>query len=214
MLLIVGIALVVFHSPLLQRAYGILVIDQPSAHSTYGMLMTPGPECYDATARMLADRSFEQVLIVDQKPRRSVVLGAMPEFEERVAKEFVARGITPEQFRVINTEARTLHQLFRQSDSLIAEEHGATCLVISAESKSRYYREIIDQALPAERANHYRVRAITANKVQASTWWRSLHGVRQVMVHGLRLIFVRCFGQSQVDPADPYQHVVSRALAT
>ena len=211
-MLIVGVALIAFHSPLLQSAYAILVIDQGAESSTYGMLATPGPEFYDAATEMLSDGLIEQVLVVDQKERRSVELGAMPQFEDRVAREFEARGVSDSQIRVINTQARTPHQQFRQSD--VELERDATCLVISAETKSRYYRLIIDQALPQDRANRYRVHAITPEKIHASNWWRSRRGVSKVMVHGLRLIFVQCFGQSEVDPADPYGHVLRRAVAT
>ena len=178
------------------------------------MLVSSGPDCYDATVQLLADGMIEQILIVDKRPRRSVVLGAASKYEDIVAGELAARGVRPEQYRVINTDASTSHDLILESDSVIADEKDSNCLVISAAIRSRYFRKIIDQSLPQQRAARYRVRAITTGNVQASNWWRSRGGVRKVMSNGLRLIFVACIGKSEVDPEDPYQHVVSRAATT
>jgi hypothetical protein len=213
-LLVVGICLAVFHSPLLKSVFRVLVVDEPAQRCQYGMLVSTGPDCYDAAAKLLADGSIGQVLIVDQKARRSVRLGALPEYEDRIAKELIARGVSQDQIRVINTQAVVMHQMLRESDRVIRGENDATCLVISTATKSRYFRHLIDQALPADRSDQYRLRAIESRKTDPSAWWKSRSGVRQVMVQGLRLIFVVCFGESEVDPDDPYPQVFNPTIVT
>jgi hypothetical protein len=223
-LLLVGVGILLLHGQLLALAHALLVAHEPVGHCRYGMLVTPGPESYDATVQLLSRGSFDRVLIVDQKPRRSVVLGAMPALEDRITAELAARGLVPADYRIINTQAQTPHQMFRESDELIRDENlsppkiptdlaPATCMVISTETKSQYFRTVIDQALPANRSTEYRLHAVETPTATAINWWRSRGGVRQVMVHGLRLIFVTCFGESQVDPTDPYRHVVKRAIS-
>jgi hypothetical protein len=210
--LMMGLGTAVFHASLLESAFNILVVDEPAASCRYGLLLTPGPECYDTALSLLAQGAFEQVLVVDRMPRRSVVLGAMPEFDERVETELLARGLGPQQYRVINTQAKTAHQMFQAADEVLRDEAAASCLVISTATQTRYVRTVIDQALPAQHAARYRVRPVETSEAHRNDWWKSRSGVRQVMVNGLRLIFVCCVGPSEVDAADPYEHVMSRAL--
>lgn len=203
-----GVLVAAFHRPLLEASYRILVVDEPVSECEYGMLVAPSPECFDEAAKMLQRGIVGKALVADQKARRAVQVGAHPEYEDWVSAELRIRGVSDAQIQILNTEATTPHELFRQSDRWILEHSDSPTLVISGDTKTRYYRTVLDQALPRQRAMAYRVRAIASQKTTPDNWWRRRGGVRQVMTHGLRLAFVLLSGESDVDPVDPYQHVV------
>lgn len=206
-LIVVGICLALFHTRLLQAAYEILVVDEPAEGCRYAMLVTRTPQCYDKAAQLLSENQVDQLWIVTEKPLRAVRFGALPPVAELAAKQLAQRGVAPNRYRVITTQAITSHQLFRELDVALAADEHANCLVISTTTLSRYTRNVIDQALAADRADHYRLLAVSPKTLDASNWWRSRDGVRRVLNHGLRLVFVLCSGESEIDLADPYDHL-------
>lgn len=206
-LLTVIVALIAFHAQLLRAAYGLLVVDQPPDQFRYLVLDTPSPECFDAAAELLNQSASSEFLIVEMHPRRSVLVGAHPSKRVVAAEQLSERGISRDRYRVIETDAKTPHQMYRELDQQIASDN-ATCLVISTSTMSRHCRTVLDQSLGKQRASRYLLRPVPAEPSDPHSWWKSRGGVRRVLNHGLRLVFVICNGESVLDRTDPYAHLV------
>jgi hypothetical protein len=189
-----------------------MVVDQLGDDCKYALIVVPSPECYDAAVELLNSGQVQQILLVDEQQRRSVLLGANPSFETRAKLELVSRNVATDQFRVVTTNARSTHQMFRDFDQQVA---GATekYLVISSSTLSRYYRQVIDQALP-QRSVAYAVRSVMPQANDHRLWWRTRSDIQRVMNHGLRLAFVCCHGESEIESTDPYEYLVKQATAS
>ena len=209
----VGAALMyVFHVQILTAAYDFLVFEDEPTDCRYAIIATPTPECYDAAAELMSNKSIDKILIVQEKPRRSVRAGAYPSAAELADKELTMREVDTAHARLITTQAMNPHQLCRELDAQIGDEN-ANCLVLSTTTLSRYHRYVIDQALPENKAANYRVRAVSPGPLVNSNWWKSRTGVRCVLNHGLRLAFVATIGESEVNADDPYENLISEEPA-
>lgn len=208
-ILLLVVFCVLLHPVALQAAYAWMITDEPVSDANVAIVIVPSPECYDEAAQLLTSGKVEQIILVDQNPRRSVAMGANPSLAEMASIELSTRKIPKDAFQVVPTTAMTPHEMFRQLDAHVTGE--MQCMVISSSTLSKYYRKVIDQALPAQQAKSYRLRSILPKANDASSWWKTRSGVRRVMNHGLRLMFVLCHGESDVDPTDPYKHLVEQA---
>ena len=122
MVAIVGLS--VFHSSLLQFGYRVLVVDQPIDGCRYAMLMTLTPECFDRAAELLDQDAIERFLIVDKKPRDSMLVGAHPFDRDVIAEQLAIRDVSGDRFREIETDAITPQQMFRELDQELKRENG------------------------------------------------------------------------------------------
>ena len=202
------VGLLVFHQPLLAAAYRVMVVHEAAGKCSLAMIVTGTPECYDKAAALIQDDAVETVLIVADRPSRSERIGASPKSGDIATNELTKRGVAADRIRLIETQTVTPHQLFREVDKTINALSGELVIVISTSTLSRYHRKVINQALAANRSSSYRVRAVVHKDVDADRWWRSRSGVRDVLNHGLRLAFVTCRGESDIDTDDPYEHLV------
>ncbi|MFK8115160.1 MAG: hypothetical protein AB8B91_23360 [Rubripirellula sp.] len=209
-MILVGLGLL--HSVALQTAYGWMVVDQPSKGCRVAIVAVPTPECYDAAAEMLNNDELDEIVLVDQRQPRSVMIGANSGLDVNGTRELTSRGVPADKFRVVQTDAQTLHQMYREYDREFKTSEAEECLVISTSTLSRYYRHVIDQSLPL-RSSAYRLRSIEPKANDNSTWWHTRSGVRRVMNHGLRLLFVLCHGESEIDSNDPYKQLVKNATS-
>lgn len=211
MLIALGVAvgLLVFHQSLLGAAFGLMVVDQPSVDCRLAVVVTATPECYDTAAAMVREKTIDTVLVVESKPVRSIRIGAMPKPRDIAMKELTQRGVAADRIRVIQTQAETGHQMFRELDQAISDQTPQRVSVISTSTLSRYHRKVIDQALPADRWSSYPVRSVTHKNTSPDQWWHRRSSVREVLNHGLRLAFVTCRGESETDSHDPYEHLFS-----
>ena len=212
--MIAGVGLITLHPVLLAAGYGLLVVDVPSDGCRWAMVTTPTPECYDELADLVNDQQVDEVLVVGQRPKRSVAIGAVPAFATLATRELLSRGVGRDQIRVINTQAMTLHQMFRELDAALRQDTASRCSVLSTATLSRHCRTVIDQSLSPQRASVYQVRAIEPQADDAWYWWRSRTGVKRIMNHGLRTIFVVHRGESRVDRVDRYRHVIRDPIKT
>ena len=203
------IGLLVFHNQILAAAFSVMVVDQTVADCRSALIANATPECYDTAAAMIQQGQVDLLWVVQAKPSRSTRIGAMPTSQDLASRELKRRGVDANRIEVIQTQAVTPHQLFRQFDQAVSQRSRVRVSVVSTATLSRYHRKVIDQALPIDRRKLYRVRAVVHKTTDRDRWWRDRSSVREVLNHGLRLAFVTLRGESEVDTRDPYQHLMA-----
>lgn len=193
--------------------YRLLVVDQPTDGCDRVMIVSPSPGCLEFAANIVADRGTDQLIVPGGRLRRPERIGALEPHYLLWKRQLLAWGAPEHKVRTVATAAWTPHELFQQLDQQLADGHSGKCQVVTTATLSRYYRLVIDQALPEERAQAYVITAVAPQPADRANWYRNRRDLKRVFDHSLRTLFVSVRGPSEVVKADPFRHLYA-ALAT
>jgi len=202
------LAALVIAAPVLLRAlYGWLVVNQSAAGCDRLMIVTPTPGCFESAVEIVSGGLADEVIVPGGRLTRPELIGATDPQMTLWKRQLVTLGIPANKIRTVPTSAWTPHEMFQQIDQSLPPSGDDKFQVVATATLSRYYRLVIDQALPAQRARAYVVTAVSPKPADSSTWYRSRRDLKRVFHHGLCTLFVAVQGASEVTKDDPYDHL-------
>ncbi len=125
---------------------------------------------------MIHKRQTNEILFIEEMPKRAVQYGASPTFEAAGRKLLEATGVAKEQIVVIPGNVQTKWERQRILDRWLAEHPKKRVTLLCARTRSRIERYILNAVAPADRAGRVTVVGLPEGRLDESAWWRSRDG--------------------------------------
>ncbi len=212
---ILVLALVVFHRPLLVGLGWLLVRDEPEIDFNT-VLMLGGDRCYDEAALLLREDASRRVLLIPGAPDNLEKCGAMPAGEITARRLLEERGVPRGAILAADGHARNAWQCARLLQRWMAGHPGSRVLALCGRFDSARIRWVLDQELDSPTVARVSLRGLPDRVYDESNWWRTRRGAKELLSHGLTLLYARIQGEGHVPDQDwdpnEYEDQLRKAL--
>lgn len=196
------------------------------------IVVNDSPAVFAAAAAFASKDSDRELWLYTPKPRRAERMGAIATPAIRYRDELIHRGIEASQIRIHPTDATSAHRWIVSIDAAIENADMGTAEIQNAEIQTgmdrnaaaarrdqpivvfcdslegRYWRNVIDQSLPAASADDFKIRSPEVAVTSPHAWFRSRHGGKLMLAAWLKYSFVKVVGESESVPNHRYDELV------
>jgi len=201
-LVVVAVALMVGHAPLLRLATGPLVSAAPPAPGfdalwlvAFDGVTADGDRAYETAAELCRQQPHCKILIIQRNAGRLAELGIYPTFEMVSRRELSAAGVPADALEVVAQNASGFWEEARLMGGWLAAHPETRVLLLCEELGSGSRAYIIHQSLPPETAARIAIRGLPNREFALARWWRSRTGLKSVMFAWLNYIYVHWQGE-------------------
>jgi hypothetical protein len=158
----------------------------------------------DAACPILETGQASQMLLVEARPRRLVIMAILPSFATRVRAALAGRSISEDRLGVLSCDGQTDWSRIRCLGLLLQQKRDAEVLLLCQRFGGRRWRCLIDALLPEDAARRIHIRGLAHHAYDETNWWQLKPGILKVFDSYLAYVHVKLFGEDEEwQPWDP-----------